>query len=430
MKNKNPRKLSSTKIAVFQKNITAILFVGVLLLQPLQPVGIAHALTQTASQSVTQANSSTNGQNQVQAAAAQTADQAIDATKKAAKGAATQTVNSVINAAHLPPSAGIEGKCLNQAIDREAMSVTAGVSTALIGGTLATGEMFTNVPSISMGISSGANLQSGEGVATTMLTYLKPITDCLIHEASQLMIDQLSTMVTNAIYTGLGGSPNYSTNVSQLLSNLSRIVSGQLKNQINSITLCGFGSGNDGFKTNLSNSIGLSTRSTSRQSFATKLGCPFSTPAASNDFYDDFNAGGWGAFQKTLSNSGNPFGVSLIANMELSAREEEARNLAETQLAQGNGYLPVVDPNDCDYPDDITAYFLSTEADGGTVDPIELTNMQRLYCKVLSPGITVADSATEAATSAYAQINVSGSVGDTMEGFDVQAAANAMNGIF
>lgn len=399
MKHKHHLNFHSSNTASIKKVAVATLIISILFVQPIMFVNVAYALSAQAQSQVTNIVTNT------------------------ATNVTTSAINSQINSM-APASSGIAGKCVSQVVSQKVTAYAAGVVIAVIGAALTAGQTALAVPSNDWGVSSGANLQSGEGGATTVMSWIKPMTDCLIHEASQLMIDNLRTAVNGAIRDGLHGSPNYSANTNQFLSNLSSMVSGQLRNQINGIALCDF-TGNGSFKQRLSNNIALSNRQTnsSYENFNQRVTCPFPGASAQN-FYNDFNQGGWSAFETSLSDRGNPFGTSLIASQELATRQEETQKLAEDQLAQGNGYYPVIDEATCVYPEGLKE-FLDTEGDANA-----LANAQRLYCKVVTPGKAVADTASKAATSAWDQLNVSGALGKTMEGFASEQAANAMTGIF
>ena len=58
------------------------------------------------------------------------------------------------------------------------------------------------------------------------------------------------------------------------------------------------------------------------------------------DFYDDFNKGGWDAwFSMTQNSANNPYGSYLEAKIELDARIANAVNIKQDQLTQGRGFL-------------------------------------------------------------------------------------------
>lgn len=320
-------------------------------------------------------------------------------------------------------SSGIAGKCVTEVLKQKGIAFAAGGYVAAIGAALTAGQTALAVPSNDRGVSSGANLQSGEGTATTILSWMKPMTDCMVHEASQLMIDYLKTTVTTAIRDGLHGSPNYSALTNQYLARLSDMVTGQLRRQIDGLALCDF-TGDGSLKTNLSNGIAGSGQQNQLQTFNQKVECPFPAGFNTKNFYKDFNKGGWSAFEKSLSNNGNSFGATLITGRELVARQSQTTNLAEKQLTQGAGYFPVIDETTCAYPPGVKAYL---DAEG---DATALADAQRLYCKVTTPGKAVADTASKSVTSAWDQLNISGALGKTMQGFASEQAANAMKGAF
>lgn len=408
MKHKHKHKLSVKVAAGDKRGIVTMLVVGLLIMQPILFVDTVYALT------------------------APTKAQITGIVTNTATNAANSAVNSAVNS-YVPASTNIAGKCVSQVLQQKVTAYAAGAVVAAIGFVGLGSSAVLGVPSSDLGSGKGSIMQSGEGGATTVMSWIKPMTDCLVHAASQLMIDNLNMAVNNAIRQGLNGSPNYSSNTSQFMSDLSAMIAGGLRNQISGLNLCDF-TGNGSFKTNLSNSIGLSTPQAARQNFAKKIECPFPAGANAQNFYNDFGNGGWRGYQTTLSDSGNPFGTALIANQELDARQAETASLAEKQLQQGNGYYPVVNTAECNYPPDLEDYLYpdpnNKAALNGNVSPTELANVQRLYCKVTTPGKTVADTASKGATSAWDRLNVSGVLGKTMEGFSLNSVTDALGGTF
>lgn len=354
-----------------------------------------------------------------------TGQQIGGAAQRAVNRAATDAVKSSINSAK-PTSQDIAGKCVAKVMETKVTAYATGIAIGAIG---MGGKVFSagiGVPSSDFGSGLGSILQSAEGAASTVTSWMEPLRECMVHQAKQLLIDQINIAATAAIREGLNGDPNFNVNLNRFLGDLSSMASKEVRYQLKNIDVCDF-TGDGSYKDTLTRSIGSGGQQTARQNFQKKVECPFGADKAvqttASDFYNNFRSGGWRAYEASLSDNGNPFGVALMTAQEEAKRDEELRRSFELTLAQGSGFLPVVDTASCDYPPGLED-FLRNEADIYTK-----TTMQRQYCKILTPAKTVADTASKAANSATDRLNAPG--GD-MEGFKgvEEAMGTMVNGMF
>ena len=335
-------------------------------------------------------------------------------------------------------ASGIAGKCVTNILNQKVTAYAAGYVIAAISEAIQAVNRILAVPTGSEGSASGSTLQSGEGASTNIEQFLKPMADCIVHEAAQLAVDRLGEKTVGWIRYGLNGSPNYATDLNGLFLNLSKTTAGDFKNQIRGTDICDFSGTGGGassagtsgyvaptgdFKTDLANSVGLSTRENSRAKYAARVKCPFPGTSA-KDFYADFNNGGLNAFEASLSDSGNPFGVTIQTGQELALRNEETQRVQQQQLTQSNGFFGTVDTSKCNFPDGYKTYLDSLG------DATALTNAQRLYCKTTTPGKTVSDLLSQVVGSDLSRLMASNSVNTIMEGFITQQVNDAVSGIF
>ncbi|MHB1118372.1 MAG: hypothetical protein ACYCZ7_02535, partial [Minisyncoccota bacterium] len=203
----------------------------------------------------------------------------------------------------------------------------------------------------------------------------------LAYQAGQMALDQITQSTIAWIRGGFNGSPLFAVDPNQFFLELADSVSGGLASELRGLATCDFSAT---FNNDLANLIDLSTRSNTRNKFATQIRCPF--PALNinaSDFYGVGarafeRGGGWSAFEASLQDSGNPFGVSVLTAREYSLRQQEARSIQEKRLDWSKGFLDVVNTNDCQYPEQIQM-LMDQEGD---LDPSATAAYQRQYCSV------------------------------------------------
>lgn len=411
MKHTHHNKVLSATPKIIQKSIVAILVVSTFLLQPLYHGGIAQAANATPLPAPV-ATGAQSAQSTASTATTGLLRDVVGGTRSAVTNAAVSAIRTAVPAPSA--SSGIVGKCVGQVLQQQAVAFVAQAAITAIGVAAAGLEVALAVPVGTASATAAGSAGAGEGAAATVMSWIKPMTDCVVHEMTQLMIDSLNTAVNNAISQG-----NYAAGTNQFMANLVGLASGALRNQINGLALCDFTGGNS-FRNGLSNSIANSSYSP----FSRQVECPFPTTgtATARAFYGDFTSGGWKGFETSLQDSGNPFGVTVATAEKLASDQAATNALAEQQLAQGNGYRPVVDTTNCNYPE-------GYEAALNTLTPDKVAAAQSLYCKVITPGSTVAATAEKTATSFWERINISGAAGKPMDGADTTEVTTGLTNI-
>lgn len=219
--------------------------------------------------------------------------------------------------------------------------------------------------------------------------------DSVAYAAGQALLNQLTDNTISWIRGGFQGSPSFDINPEKLLTDLADSVAGSTARQIRGLAICDF---DPTFKNDLANMVELSTRSDANNKFAAQVQCPFPSlnfstsgfySGASNAFQQN---GGWQAFEASLSDRGNAFGVAIIANQELIARQQSAQDVQEKKLARSSGFLDIIDTNDCTYPEGQAAF----DAIDWTNDPQGRAIYQRMYCNTKTPGKIAGDQLTKA----------------------------------
>lgn len=169
--------------------------------------------------------------------------------------------------------------------------------------------------------------------------------DTVMYGIGQAMLTSITDSTVNWIKGGFNGSPTFATDPTKLLLDAANTVSGGMANQIRGIATCNF---NSNFNNSLANMVDLSTRNGANAKFNDQIKCPFPNGINPADFYNNFDKGGWTAFEASLSDRGNPFGVMLLTSQELDKRQEEVRSLKEKQLNWSNGFLSMETCDDTD----------------------------------------------------------------------------------
>ena len=243
-----------------------------------------------------------------------------------------------------------------------ASTVGSVISTAVGGLVGVSGSIMSSVPGVSVltgALGGGVAVPVSESVVrsnttgilgstvtnTTFNTVQKPTLDTLSYSVAQCALQMLTDSTVNWIKGGFNGSPMFAVDPAKLFSDLANEVSGGLANQILGIPTCEFTMNFNGL---LSNMVSNSSWSTSR--FNGQIRCPFPQNINPMDFYNDFNKGGWKGFERSLSDSGNPYGTTIITADELMRRQAEAQHLQEKELDRNLGFLSVkecanTDPN-------------------------------------------------------------------------------------
>ncbi len=265
-------------------------------------------------------------------------------------------------------------------------------------------------------------------VSTAGWTYQNIISkglDALAYQAGQLILDQLTENTINWIKGGFNGSPSFNVDAGKLLNDLIDAVAGDLANQIRGLAMCDF-MGN--FQFDLANHIALSSRSDYRNKFKAQARCPFPPNFNLTQFTNDFSKGGWTAFENSLYDSGNTFGMSILAGEELALRRAEQIAKQQQKLTQSGGFLDFVDTNNCPemekYPE------LQKMMAGPDFPPAAKKAYQKAYCKTTTPGKVVGDALGKTLGVDMDRIGFVDNINKIIGAIIRQIASQAMTGIF
>ncbi len=243
------------------------------------------------------------------------------------------------------------------------------------------------------------------GILQSATTVSQPVEkifrDCLIYSMGQLMLTNITESTVKWIQGGFNGSPSFTTDLNSILAGSEDIVGGDFVRQLRGIAVCDF---TPTFKNDLLKSA--STKKKSRNMFKDKVSCPFGSGSLStykaSEFYKDFGKGGWRAFEASLSDQGNPFGVALISSQELSERKATQAEKDKEKRSWSAGFADIVDTQNCpNMPAQVKDYIngIDYDEDANRItivpDPTTVKGLQKDYCKTTTPGKIVEGQLTK-----------------------------------
>lgn len=287
--------------------------------------------------------------------------------------------------------ANVVSGCATSVAINAGVSYLAGLLTSVVGAVL-------SVPISNM------TIESSTGASSRWETYIKPVEDCLVYGAGQMMLDNLTQNIIGATKTGNGGNPSFAVDLNALLLSVVDKTTGGLANQILGINTCNF---SPNFNVKLANQVTLSTRSGATAKFQNQIRCPFPAGASAQNFYNDFNQGGWRAFEKSLSDNGNPFGTGLLASQENQTRQSEVLSVKRDELQQANGFIS---KEECDGVDSYTGL------------PI--------FCHVTTPGKLIQDQLSHAVGTDMQRLGFADTLSKLISAYVSKWTADTTSGIF
>lgn len=315
-------------------------------------------------------------------------------------------------------------------IDCEQVAAIGAAITSGIAAYIGEGQVEMGITSVSVpiqnkilertSIDAGAQTTGG----TTWQTIFKGLGDCIMYKTAQIMLDNLTDQTINWIKSGMNGSPYYALDPKQLEADLTDAVAGNFINQIKSLELCDFTSS---FKNDLANWLIVGSTGENDLKRQTTLACPFNTNISASEFYSGTQAFTWQYFETALNDSGNPFGVSVIAQNELTRQQAEESARAKQQLDWGQGFLSVIDETDCNYPASVLEWMNSAEAQSS---PAAVQAYQRSYCKKVTPAQLVESRLTKATDVEWDRIGLADSLSKIINTLITKVSNDAIQGIF
>lgn len=269
------------------------------------------------------------------------------------------------------------------------------------------------------------------------------IMDCIVYDAGQKMLTQLTNNTVSWIQGGFHGSPSFTINTHEVFLDLADMVAGDLARELRGIAMCNF---SVNFKNDLSNIVELSGKKNYR--FAAKTKCPFpeTLNLNSSDFYKGVNQFSWGSMEYAMQESGNPFGVALLTGEELARRSSEKEDVRKQELAWSSGFTNIVDTDNCHYPlgphgyqtftglnsenTTITQYEWDDAVKEGRVTTAQVREYQKTYCKTTTPGKMLGDKLTEATGVDMQRLGMIDNINKIVGVLISQVTKQAATGIF
>ena len=156
------------------------------------------------------------------------------------------------------------------------------------------------------------------------------VADTLARAAAQAVLQRMIDSTVEWASSGFEGNPAYVTNPKQFFTDIADGVAGEFIAGSDLSFLC------SPFQTQIR--LALRTRYTQSDD---RFQCTLTNVVGNiEEFYKDFNQGGWDAwFSMTQNSANNPYGAYLGAQLELDSRIASAVNLQKEQLDWNQGFL-------------------------------------------------------------------------------------------
>lgn len=292
------------------------------------------------------------------------------------------------------------------------------LQTAL--STLSGTETATSVPT------SNEVLQETSIAQTIFQKFTKGFEDCIFYAAGQYALNNLNRNTIDWVRKGFGGNPLFATKPFQIYIDTSNAVAGGFSSQFGKIPVTEFV---PGYQQRVQNQISLSTRQDSSKKYEQSIKSTLPEGVVPQDFYHDFNAGGWDAYMSSLYDNNNGFGVELLTSQELDARQQEAYNIQQQKLAWSGGFKDLIDPEKCFYPPEIQDIIDSSDP-ATQIDPAELQAVQMMYCQIATPGKVIGEQTTATVNSDIQRYGFIDTLSKLVDNFIKQMSTKATRGIF
>jgi hypothetical protein len=256
--------------------------------------------------------------------------------------------------------------------------------------------------------------------------YIRGFEDCMVYGLGQIALNKLNRNTIDWIQKGLGGNPLFATMPFQIYLDTSGAVAGGMASHFGKIPVTEFV---PGYQQRVQNQISLSTRQDSSKKFEQSITPTLPEGVVPQDFYNDFNAGGWDAYMASLYDNNNGYGVELLTSEELDAQQQEAYAIQQQKLAWSGGFIDLPDTERCEYPDDIRAKVESADPEE-QYDPAQLAAVQRMYCPITTPGKVVGEQTTATINNDIERYGFIDTLSKLVNQFMVQMSTQATHGIF
>lgn len=263
--------------------------------------------------------------------------------------------------------------------------------------------------------------------------------DCIVYNAGQQMLQQLTDNTVKWIQGGFHGSPSFTVNTHEVFLDLADMVAGDLARELRGVAMCDFGVN---FQNDLSNTIELSAKKTYKFAGAAKCPFPETFNVNSSDFYTGINKFSWGAMEYAMKDNGNPFGMALLTGEELERRSSEKKEVRKQELSWSNGFTNIVDTDNCQYRSTILGRY-DTNEDGqitkdewetliadGDISKNEAREYQKEACKTTTPGKMLGDQLSDITRVDMQRLGMVDNINKIVGAFISQVTKQAALGIF
>lgn len=290
-----------------------------------------------------------------------------------------------------------------------------------------------------------AQLQAASAVAKTPKDQQSKMTsgvmDCIVYNAGQKMLEQLTNNTVSWIQGGFRGSPSFSVNTHEVFLDLADMVAGDLARDIRGIATCDF---RVNYKNDLANAVELASKSKRQYKFNSSVECPFpeTFQLNSSDFYNGINKWSWEGLEYAMQENGNPWGVAFLTSKELELRSSEKEEVRKQELSWANGFTNIVDTENCNYPSTTRGRYDLNEDGSITQDEwdqlvademitkTEAREFQRVYCKTTTPGKLLGDKLTESTGVDMQRLGLIDSINKIIGAVISQVTKQAAIGVF
>jgi len=183
--------------------------------------------------------------------------------------------------------------------------------------------------------SEGVAKIAGAAVGTKTQTVYNWIETFVRTTLMKTLLDQLVDQIIGYIGGGEDGEPKFVTDWQGLLEDAGQQVVGEFAQEIGAGFLC----------SPFSLQVQLATLPVPSR-FSQRATCTLDRIVGNiENFYNDFNQGGWIGYAESWKPQNNFFGAHLIASAELSSRIEKTTGAKLNEALSGGGFLSIRDDN-------------------------------------------------------------------------------------
>lgn len=325
-------------------------------------------------------------------------------------------INAGKNIVSTVPTGAAQGLVSKEALASATVGAGAGAASKAAGTSVAVpvaDAILTTLTGTIAGVSAAhASLQDVTKMNLDMLAY----------SLAQCALTQLTNNTIAWIQGGFNGSPKFSVDLRSLTEDIAKGVSADFANQIRNLQSCDF---TPNFIDDLADRVDIFPQ---LRRLPPKIQCPF--PAQNVLASDFYNAGSGiaGKFtfklmETALGDNGNRFGVNVLTNKELAARQAEAKATNDQKLSWSNGFTDIIDTDNCNFPQEVTD--IASE-----MSPEMWAWEQKQYCKTTTPGKVIGDTLMKQLGVKTDRIGFADNMNKLISALIDELTSEAVHGIF